>query len=193
MGVKRWIVAGEDAAPVDAAAACVTSATATTALSCHGAFDDEEAVADAFDAAERDGVDATGVVVLVGADDVPALADMELADWERTSERRLRQAFLVTRRAVDGFLAAGTPGRLVFVVGWPAGVSRTNEVIESAIYSFMRSVAKEYGRRGLTCNLIVACGGIHTEQARLASTLDLLRFAVSPESSFVNGETLRVP
>ena len=55
-----------------------------------------------------------------------------------------------------------------------------------ALLSLVRSTAKEYGPRGICCNAILHSGP--ADEAVVEAAL----FLASPESSYVNGEVLRV-
>jgi 3-oxoacyl-[acyl-carrier protein] reductase len=78
-------------------------------------------------------------------------------------------------------------GRVV-VLGTPpaeAGSPRAH-VAQRALEGFTRSLGKEIGGRGATCQLVyVAAGG----EDQLASTL---RFLLSPRSAYVSGQVVRV-
>jgi len=185
MAPGGWIVAGEDAGAAAAIAAALETASARAIAIASVPLDDEASVARAFDAAASAVPEPAGVVVLVGMDPEGPLAETSLEEWERTIDRRLRQAFLIAQRAVDDFLVSGTPGRVLFVLGWPGTPVGSLEILESALYSLSRSIAREYGRRAITANFVIA-GDVN-------GTLEVIRFLASADSSFVNGELMRVP
>jgi NAD(P)-dependent dehydrogenase (short-subunit alcohol dehydrogenase family) len=91
------------------------------------------------------------------------------------------------RRAIEGFLADGVAGRLVFVAECADEVHGTNAVVTTALESLVRSVTREYGRRGLACNLVV-----RTDASETSHTVEQVLFLTSPAASFVNGEALVV-
>ena len=60
----------------------------------------------------------------------------------------------------------------------------------TALDAFGRSVAKEYGRRGIRCNTVVLDPlGLAPASA---SALDTILFLLSEDASFVNGDLLQV-
>lgn len=87
-----------------------------------------------------------------------SLSDWALADWTDRVMGPLRGAFLVGRRAVEEFLSHGEGGRLVYFVV-PGNSDGADEgVIRSALLAFVRSIAKEYGSKEVTCNIVFAAG-----------------------------------
>jgi NAD(P)-dependent dehydrogenase (short-subunit alcohol dehydrogenase family) len=128
-----------------------------------------------------------------------ALHELDLGAFRERFEQGLRHAFLCARRALDELLPGGG-GRLVHVLQ-PADAA-SSMVLGGALSAFVRSVAREYGKRG------VACNGVQTRPApreliepRAPRLSDLLLAAHSPlvesalflaseRASFVNGETL---
>ena len=192
MAASRWIVAGEDGAAVRTLAAALDDIGPVVA--CAGPLDAEDRVASAFDDATRDAGQTAGLIALIAAADVGPIGGLEARGWEDAVSRPLRQAFLLAQRAVDEFMTGGGSGRIVFVLGWPDGMSHDTEVLESALNSLSRSIAKEYGRRGITCNVVVAVAPRASAAGpQIAAAADLVRFLASPAASFVNGDVLRVP
>lgn len=78
-------------------------------------------------------------------------------------------------------------GRIV-VLGLPpeSCKSPAQQIAQRALEGFTRSVAKEVGKKGATCNLIYVAKTAE-KQAEGA-----LRFFLSPKSAFVDGQVLRV-
>lgn len=118
------------------------------------------------------------------------LADLTLAEWDETVARALRAAFFVSRLAVEEFLAHGAQGRLVHVVQAPQpgqpGQALAAACLESLL-SLVRSTAKEYGPKGICCNAVLSLPGATT-----TSIVEAALFLASSESSYVNGEALRI-
>lgn len=143
-------------------------------------------------AAERlERVDA--VVHLVSVpDERVGLHDLTLAAWQRGVLNGLRAAFLVARRTVEEFLGGGEGGRLVHVFDLSGGGDQSSsgpvvEVTHTGLVALVRSVAKEYGPKGITCNAVLAHnGGPQTAEhaAEVAWTL------VTPEGAYVTGEVI---
>ena len=129
------------------------------------------------------------VLVFNGADG-PVLADRplaetSLAEWNQNLAVHLRGPFLVVQRALQEFLAGGEGGRIVYLI--PAGTEGLGQaVVGSALRSLVRSVAKEYGRRGIACNAVL----VPDEPAQAVA--ETVLFLSSAEASFVNGEVLNL-
>jgi 3-oxoacyl-[acyl-carrier protein] reductase len=143
------------------------------------------------------------------------LVDTSLAEWNDVLGVNLRGAFLATRRAIEEMLAGGAGGRIVNVssiVANGATGQAAYAASKSALLSFTRSIAKEYGRRGITCNAVVP-GYLDTDMTadltpearrareavsphrrfgRPAEVVEAILFLASAESSFVNGDALYV-
>ena len=141
--------------------------------------------------------------VLIHCLSVPELSGQSLAEtsrneWDQMMSVCLREPFLSSQGAIQEFLAAGAGGRIVFVLSLAADRTKSQvgcAVVQPALYAFIRSIAKEYGRRGIICNAVA----IHHENdpqyesnaSRDAVTETVLFFA-SDEASFVNGEMIPV-
>lgn len=129
------------------------------------------------------------------------LAETSLAEWDQNLAVYLRGPFLAVQRALQEFLAGGEGGRIVLIIpssGQGESLSAREIVAAAALRSFVRSVAKEYGRRGIACNaVIVARLGDRPQQEEDRSqqgavVAETVLFLASSEASFVNGEVLRV-
>jgi NAD(P)-dependent dehydrogenase (short-subunit alcohol dehydrogenase family) len=200
---RRLLVAGDPraaAAVADRAASCAavvalandTRGVTGTAIQGHGIpFDGwseagvDRAVDTALDRLER----LDGVILVVETAPMPPL-DADGAFWERCITQPLRTAFWLVRRSVDEWLASDHGGSIVMLVesGSGDGGTRSACIVESALRSLARSVAKEYGRRAITCNVVTA--GSAPGERRAA--VDAALFLVSPAAGFVTGECLRV-
>ncbi len=143
------------------------------------------------------------------------LIEISLAEWQEVLHTNLRGPFLVSRRAVEEFLAGGEGGRIVYISSIAANGSTgqaSYAASKSALISFTRSLAKEYGPRGILCNTIVP-GYLDTEmtaafsaEGRRARELlsphrrfgrpeevaEAVLFLASEQASFVNGDALYV-
>jgi 3-oxoacyl-[acyl-carrier protein] reductase len=78
-------------------------------------------------------------------------------------------------------------GRVV-VIGRPAGAQKTAEAAaaQGALEGFMRSLAKEVGKKGATANLL------YVEAGADEAVAGPLRFFLSPRSAYVDGQSLEV-
>jgi 3-oxoacyl-[acyl-carrier protein] reductase len=143
------------------------------------------------------------------------LARMSDDDWHSVLDANLTGAFHVARRAIGPMMKARW-GRLVFVssVGAYLGSpGQTNYAATKAgLIGFARSIAREYGSRGITAN-IVTPGPIETDMTstmgedwreRVNTTVPVgrfgtsdevaaaVRFLASPEAAFITGAILPV-
>ena len=143
------------------------------------------------------------------------LARMKDADWHDVVDTNLTGAFHVARRAIGPMMKARW-GRLVFVssVGAYLGApGQTNYAATKAgLIGFARSIAREYGGRGITAN-VVAPGPIETDMTselgddwrervggqipvgRFGSPDEVaaaVRFLASDEAAFITGAVLPV-
>ncbi|MGQ0842371.1 SDR family NAD(P)-dependent oxidoreductase [Actinokineospora sp.] len=138
-----------------------------------------------------------------------------LADWNEVIGVNLRGPFLTCRRAVGEMLTQDGGGRIVNVASFTANGlvgAAGYAASKSALLSLTRSVAKEYGRRGIACNAVVP-GFVDTDmtrdydpaaKARLAKlsphnrfgrpeeVADAILFLASAEASFVTGDAVYV-
>jgi 3-oxoacyl-[acyl-carrier protein] reductase len=119
------------------------------------------------------------------------LIETSLGEWNQTLSANLRQPFLLTQRAVEEFLVGGKGGRIVYAIGMAeadAPTPASAAASRSALASLMRSVAKEYGRKGVACNLVSVPGGVD----RTGRGAGMVLFLASPLASFIDGEALEV-
>jgi NAD(P)-dependent dehydrogenase (short-subunit alcohol dehydrogenase family) len=136
---------------------------------------EEDAVEQAFAEgvpAERSGVD-----------------QLTLEAWQRGVTSGLRSAFLVARRAMEEFLGGGAGGRLVHLFDVPGSCAVT-DVTQSALRALVRSVAKEYGPKGITCNAVLAD---LREEGRAREAAEVAFMLAEPEGGYVTGELLVLP
>jgi NAD(P)-dependent dehydrogenase (short-subunit alcohol dehydrogenase family) len=135
-------------------------------------------------------------VVVHAVSDPPTRRFMETsrAEWDGAVARALRAGFLVSRLAVEEFLAHGKGGRLVHIAPLvrPAAPGQALAAASlHALLSLMRSTAKEYGPRRVACNAVVP---VPSDAAGPTgdAVAEAVLFLASPEASYVNGEALRV-
>lgn len=131
-----------------------------------------------------------GLICVIETDTMPPFDEAGAESWERRVSQPLRTAFWLVRRSVHEWLASGRGGQIVLMVspGGGEGAARAAWVLESALVSLARSIAKEYGRRAITCNVVA--GGSTPAAGRAAAEAAL--FLVSPGAGFVTGECLHV-
>jgi enoyl-[acyl-carrier-protein] reductase (NADH) len=64
------------------------------------------------------------------------------------------------------------------------------DVTRTALLALVRSVAKEYGPKGITCNAVLA--DLRAE-ARAREAAELALMLAGPEGAYVTGELLSLP
>lgn len=93
------------------------------------------------------------------------LVRMEEEDWDKVLDTNLKGTFLCTKAALKVMMKKRS-GRIInmtSVVGLMGNVGQANYAASKAgLIGFTKSVAKEYGTRGITCNAI-APGFIETQ------------------------------
>ncbi len=146
---------------------------------------------------------------------VAALLRMTDDDWDAVIATNLTGAYRVARRAARGMLRAHH-GRMIFVssvVGLSGSAGQANyAATKSGLVGFARSLAREFGSRGITAN-VVAPGFIETDltavlaDGRRAELLDqiplrrygspdevagVIRFLASDEAAYITGAVIPV-
>jgi NAD(P)-dependent dehydrogenase (short-subunit alcohol dehydrogenase family) len=133
------------------------------------------------------------IIAVLAAEPIGAVHEISHDLWRKRVSEPLRAIFWLTRRAVEDFFGAHVAGRIVLVVQAAPGGGST-AVVEGAMRSFARSFAREYGRRRLACNLVLARvddrGLAPSTHGVPAATIEHTLFLASPAASFMNGETL---
>ena len=137
------------------------------------------------------------VIVVLEAQALPPVHNLPLEHWRQHVITPLRKGFWLAQRALDEFVACGNGGRLIFVVGAPDAetVIDPTGVIVEAFASLARSVAREYGRRAVSCHVVVQASSV--EQApsagdRYRPVVECALFLASSAAAFVTGETVVV-
>ncbi len=141
------------------------------------------------------------------------LVHLSAADWDEVIAVNLTGCFLVARRAVLEFLSQGEGGRIVSIGSLSQNGARSQSsyaASKGGLWGLTRTIAKEYGRRGIYANLVVA-GFVDTEISKklpdfakkyLIDNCPLRRvgrpeeiaaaalFLASERAAFINGEML---
>ena len=173
--------------------AVLSRATTTDEFPCFACdVADNAAVDEVFGKIEADLGKVQVVVSNAGITRDTLLARMKDADWHDVLEANLTGAFHVARRAIGPMMKARW-GRIIFVssVGAYLGApGQTNYAASKAgLIGFARSIAREYGNRGITAN-VVAPGPIETDMTgamadkwrdRVSTQVPVGRFGTSEE------------
>jgi 3-oxoacyl-[acyl-carrier protein] reductase len=151
--------------------------------------DDVEA---AFTAVEAEHGPVEVLVANAGITRDTLLLRMTDDDWDAVLDTNLTGAYRVARRAARTMLRAHA-GRMIFVssvVGLSGGAGQANYAASKAgLVGFARSIAREFGSRGITAN-VVAPGFVDTEltavltderKAEILSQVPLRRYAAPAE------------
>ena len=172
---------------------------------------DPEAVSAAFDAAEERHGPVLVLVNNAGQRRDGLAIRMSAEDWRAVLAVNLDGAFHCTRRALRGMMKARW-GRIVnvsSVVAIHANPGQANYAASKAgLLALTRTIAREMGRKGITCNAVVP-GIVDTDMTRdvvddLVGLVPVGRagtpqdvaaaigFLCSEEAAYVNGATLAV-
>ncbi|MFD5673036.1 SDR family oxidoreductase [Streptomyces sp. NPDC127040] len=117
-----------------------------------------EDVERAFAAVEAEQGPADVVIINAGVTEDCLLLRMAEEDWAATIETNLTGAYRCAKRAVRGMIRARRGGRLVFISSAVAMLGEAGQsnyaASKSGLIGFARSLAREYGSRGITSNVI---------------------------------------
>ena len=174
-----------------------------------------ESVDAAFKAVEEQFGPVEVLVSNAGITNDGLLLRMSEADFTSVIDANLTAAYRVTKRASQGMLRA-RKGRIVLmssVVGLLGQAGQANYAASKAgLVGFARSVARELGSRGITCN-VVAPGPVETDMtaalgekrlaeltamvplARMASADEIagvVAFLASPDAAYITGAVIPV-
>ncbi|MGI8661735.1 MAG: 3-oxoacyl-ACP reductase FabG [Acidimicrobiales bacterium] len=196
--------------------AVLTRSSTTDAFACFPCdVADHGAVDEAFAKVEAELGRVEVVVANAGITRDGLLARMSPADWQAVIDTNLTGSFNVARRAIAGMMKARW-GRLVFVSSVGAYVGPAGQAnyaaTKAGVIGFARAVAREYGGRGITAN-VVAPGPIETDmtaaldetqRAALRATVPVGRFGTveevasavaflaSPSAAYITGAVIPV-
>jgi NAD(P)-dependent dehydrogenase (short-subunit alcohol dehydrogenase family) len=161
------------------------------------ALESEAAIDRVFDAAldRLSRLDVVVVVLVVPA--VDALHTLSLERWRERIALPLRTTFWLAQRALDEFLGSGEGGRLIFVVDRPGGDTAGDgvRIVAEAITSLARSLAREYGRRAVSCQVVVRADDDRNTPSGVEPqdpVVECVLFLASSAASFVTGEVVTV-
>ena len=118
-----------------------------------------------------------------------SLLTISLSEWDHTLHQSLRRAFWLSKYAVNEFLSSSEICRILHILC----EENSSPVVQSGMYAFIRSLAKEYGRRHITTNMLLSDVEYDSSAASLPDpVIQTALFMVSDQASFINGERIHV-
>jgi len=202
-------------ATTEAGAQATVDAIGGTAKAYACDVSDSASVEALFDAISKDLGTPVVLVNNAGITRDTLILRMKEEDWDRVLDVNLKGAFLTTK-AVSRLMMKARYGRIVnigSIIGSTGAAGQANYAAAKAgLMGLSMSIAKEFGSRGITCN-VVAPGFIETDMTeslpadmkesvikttpagRLGATADIaaaVLFLASEEAGYITGQTLTV-
>lgn len=117
------------------------------------------------------------------------LADMTLSEWHGFLEHEFTQQFIVCKEMVYEWIAHKIPGGMIHLLPMPEVIPNLiDSVSEHAWHAFSRSIAKEYGRKKITSNLLVYNETI----ADIDRVVESIVFLMSSDASLIDAEHFKM-
>jgi hypothetical protein len=123
----------------------------------------------------------SAVVCVSGQASLRACHDWSLTTWAGQVTEPLRRTTMAVRELLSFWLGEGTIGNIALLhIG---GNDDGSVVVRHGLDALARSVAKEYGRRDMRCNVVAS-------PLLTSAATDLAALALSPSLGFVTGQRL---
>lgn len=120
---------------------------------------DEESVGRLFDAVRRRHGVVNGAVNNAAISRERLLVSLTSEDWDAVLATNLTGSFLVARESLRMFLEFGQAGRIVSIGSlsqYGAAGNTSYAASKGGLYGLTRAIARQYGRRGIVANMVVA-------------------------------------